>query len=110
MPRAKKGERLGGRTKGTPNRFTASMKDAFLSVYQDLQDDNGEDHGHLKAWAEKHPTDFYKICSKMIPQQLTADVNHTVSAQELTDEELINIATRSSAGDTGAPKGKNEIH
>ena len=103
-----KGTKTGGRVKGTPNRFTSSMKDAFLSVYQDLQDENGEEHGHLKAWAKDHPTDFYKICSKMIPQQLTADVNYTVSAKEMTDEELLNIATGGSARGTGAKKGQSE--
>lgn len=109
-PGPKKGERYGGREKGTPNRFTASMKDAFLSVYQDLQDETGTEHGHLRQWALEHPSEFYKICAKMIPQQIKADVNHTVTAEDMTDAQLLAIAKGSSSGTTEKKASKKQIH
>lgn len=97
-------KKTGGRKAGTPNKFTRSVKEAFLSVYDDLQEETGKEHGHLFSWAKDNPTDFYRICSKMIPQQVNADINHVITANDLSDDELVNIATGSS---TGASKQKN---
>ena len=52
-----------GRPKGSKNQFT-ELKESFLQVFKDLQDDK---ESNLFAIAKKHPLDFYKICSKMLP-------------------------------------------
>ncbi len=63
--------KTGGRKKGTPNKSTAAMKDAMLSVYADLQADAGGGNGHFLEWARDHSTDFYKLASKLLPLQVT---------------------------------------
>jgi len=66
-----KGNKLSkGRKKDTPNRFTKQFKDLLTETYQALEEKKG--HG-LQTWAEKHPTDFYRICSKLVPQQITGE-------------------------------------
>jgi len=58
----------GGRTKGTQNKLTQSVKDAFEAAFSDLQ---GDENNSLLAWAKKNPTDFYKLAAKLIPLQVT---------------------------------------
>lgn len=66
MPRAKKGERFGGRQKGTPNKLTASMKEAFREAF--------DRRGGVQAlldWAETEPTAFYNLVGRLIPTEMT---------------------------------------
>lgn len=73
---SKPGERRGGRQKGTPNKTTATMKQAIAMVYEKLQRDEARkdrtagDHGHFAKWAKDHPTEFYKIAAKLLPLQI----------------------------------------
>jgi hypothetical protein len=53
-----------GRPKGTPNKLTATVKDVFTTVFTELQSDS---EVNLKAWGKDNPTEFYKLCSKLIP-------------------------------------------
>jgi hypothetical protein len=62
-----------GRKKGVPNKSTATMKAAIQAVYDKLQIDTGEAHGHFIGWAEENPTEFYKIASKLLPLQVEVD-------------------------------------
>ena len=62
MPKTPKGVRLGGRQKGTPNKSTASVRAAFEEAFEKL---GGADA--LVEWAEKEPTEFYKLYAKLIP-------------------------------------------
>src|SRR5690349_22117647 len=58
-----------GRKAGQQNRMTVSMKAAFIEAF----DQRGGVQGLLK-WANSSPeatTEFYKICSKMIPAEIT---------------------------------------
>lgn len=70
------GEHRGGRQKGTPNKTTATMKQAIAAVYEKLQRDHArkektaDDHGHFAKWAQEHPTEFYKIAAKLLPLQI----------------------------------------
>lgn len=57
-------DKIGGRVAGTPNRLTATVKDVFTNVFTELQDDS---EVNLKSWGKKNPTDFYKLCAKLIP-------------------------------------------
>lgn len=75
-PRPGSGAPGPGRPKGMPNKTTATMKQAIAAVYEKLQRDHARkqkganDHGHFAEWAEKHPTDFYKIAAKLLPLQI----------------------------------------
>jgi hypothetical protein len=57
-------EKKGGREKGTPNKLGTSVKDAFLEAFNLLQE---KDTVKLSVWGEENPTEFYKLCSKLIP-------------------------------------------
>lgn len=73
-----------GRPRGTQNKVTTSFKDAVKLVYQDIGG-----HTAFASWARENPTDFYKICSRLIPSEvnvkgesaLTVIVNRGVSIQ-----------------------------
>lgn len=54
----------GAKPKGSVNKLTASVKDAFNSAFNELQ---LKPDVNLIEWGEKNPTDFYKLCSKLIP-------------------------------------------
>lgn len=72
------GRKTGGRRKGTPNKTTATIKEAITSVYADLQAETGQEHGHFLAWAKDSPTEFYKLAAKLIPIQLGGDPDNPV--------------------------------
>ena len=113
---ARGGKREGaGRKAGIPNKLTTSMKECFLNVYEALQADAAKEEGlkgehlHLLTWAKTNPNDFYRICSKLIPQQITADVRH-VTAEDMTDDELTDIASSGSDRTTKPPSSESNIH
>ena len=103
-----KREKKGGRDNGIPNNFTVTLIEAFRFCFEDLQKEAGEEIGHLKAWAQEHPSDFYRICSKMIPQQITAEVTHRNKPAELSHDELVSIAKSGSTRAIGSGASKTE--
>jgi len=62
------GRKTGGRHKGVPNKFTATVKEAFELAFSELQKDRNH---NLKVWAKRNPDDFYKLCAKLIPTAIT---------------------------------------
>lgn len=60
------GERIGGRQKGTPNKFTKAVKECFIEAFNELQKDPD---ANLATWGKRNPADFYRIAAKLIPQQ-----------------------------------------
>lgn len=74
----RKRQKTGGRVKGTPNKATATIKEAITSVYADLQATAGKEHGHFLAWAKDAPTEFYRLAAKLIPVQVGGDPDNPV--------------------------------
>jgi len=69
----KKGDKkLTGRVKGTPNKITATVKEVFTTVFSDLQNDK---EAKLSEWAKLNPTEFYKLCAKLIPAAVDVTSN-----------------------------------
>jgi hypothetical protein len=64
--------KTGGRTKGTPNKITAEVKDM---VRQALDESGGVEY--LKAQAVQNPTAFLTLVGKLLPSQVKADVSAT---------------------------------
>ena len=64
----------GGSRKGSPNKLTKSVKEAFELAFNQLQ---GNDDAKLEVWAAKNPTEFYKLAAKLIPTSLTGEVQTT---------------------------------
>jgi len=80
--------KLGGRKKGTPNRFT-TLKQSFLDAYMLLGGTEG-----LTLWAKKNHVskgEFYKLITKMLPREVHVSPDSELSPGNLTalkDEEL----------------------
>ena len=62
-----------GKPRGTLSKTTVAAKQAFQDAFGEL---GGV--AKLTAWASENPTDFYKLFSKLIPQ----DVNATILKPE----------------------------
>lgn len=70
-----------GRPKGSQNRSTVKVKEAFETAFEEL---GGVEA--LVTWARKEPTEFYKQYAKLLPVQITGDKDNpirTVSRIEL---------------------------
>jgi len=74
MPYPKGHKKMGGRTKGTPNALTKTVRETVLSVFQELQADPKHD---LKAFAKESPRDFYQIAARLIPTEITGSLQQT---------------------------------
>ena len=62
-----KGVRLGGRKKGTPNKVTASMREAWRLAFDEM--------GGVTALVKRgkaNKTEFYRAVTKLIPQDITS--------------------------------------
>lgn len=65
-----------GRPKGVPNKVTKTVRETFERVFTQLQQ---SDTASLEVWAEGNPTEFYRLCSKLIPAQVEAKVDAHVT-------------------------------
>lgn len=71
MARPKGSPKLGGRKKGTPNKFTGALKDMVL---QALSEAGGVEY--LKKQAKESPGPFLALVGKLLPLNLTGDLTH----------------------------------
>lgn len=74
-----------GRKAGTKNKISASLRDTFLQVFEEMQED--EDFC-LKSWAQDNPTEFYKIISKLLPQEYTGDFYTVIEVKMKDDDDI----------------------
>ena len=81
-----KGIKTGGRVKGTPNKVTASIKEAFLEAFERR---GGVDA--LVDWAKGEPTEFYKLAARLIATELQGEVRltHETATPELLRARLL---------------------
>jgi len=84
-----KGAKYGGRQAGTPNKLTTSFKDLVQKTFEKLEEDGDGMH----IWAKSNKTDFYKIASKLIPQEMgiKAEVITQIHTIKLPDGTSIEI-------------------
>ena len=68
----------GGSRKGSPNKLTKSVKEAFEIAFSELQEDK---EAKLSNWAKENPTEFYKLAAKLIPTSVNADL--TTNGKEI---------------------------
>lgn len=66
-----KGQKTGGRTKGTPNVTSRSMKECVMNTLEWLQT---QPKSNMREWAMENPTPFYQIAAKLIPTEVNAQV------------------------------------
>jgi len=57
----------GGRPKGSPNRVTRTVREAFERAFLRLQT---SPRAALHEWAVRNPTEFYKLAARLIPAEM----------------------------------------
>lgn len=65
-----KGKKTGGRTKGAVNHFTRTVREVISDAFHQMQLKPGV---NLQEWGEQNPTEFYRLCSKLINLQVSND-------------------------------------
>ena len=70
-----------GRPKGTPNKITRTIREAFEHAFKILQDDN---KAKLEVWGQANPSLFYQLAARLIPTEINANVTTQV-ADKLRD-------------------------
>lgn len=71
---ANKRTKVGGRLKGTPNKVSATAKENIVAVFTRLGGTAA-----MAKWAKDHPTDFYRVYARLLPVELEASVNASVT-------------------------------
>jgi hypothetical protein len=61
-----------------PNKLTKTVKEAFETVFRDLQKDP-KNPANLRNWAKAEPDKFYPLAAKLIPTEVRGEMNHTVT-------------------------------
>lgn len=67
-----------GRPPGAKNIVNRTVKETVLEVFNKLQDGGP---ASLEKWAKEEPTEFYKIASKLIPTEVSQQVEVTGGVQ-----------------------------
>lgn len=80
MPFEKGRTKQGGRQKGTQNKSTLMMKEAIRGAFEEL---GGEEY--LIKVGKEDPKTFLNLASKLLPQELIADITHTHSIADLIE-------------------------
>ena len=69
--------------KNIPNKVTKAFKDILVETIHTLEDNsgNGEDEAKtgLLAFAKKNPKEFYRIASKLVPQDMVGELNGDIT-------------------------------
>lgn len=65
-----KGQKTGGRQKGSLNKTTSAVKDALTAAFEEL---GGV--AALANWGKQNETEFYKLWVKMLPQEVQAKLS-----------------------------------
>ena len=99
------GHKTGGRTKGTPNKTTALLKDAILEAAVQAGKKEGL-VGYLTRQADDNPAAFLTLLGKVLPLTLQGDpekplvMQHEVKPADRLKQMVIQVAERS--GETGS--------
>lgn len=64
-----------GKPKGAVNKITQSVKEAFAATFATLQNDPVN---NLNSWGKENPTEFYKLCSKLIPTAMDVKLENNI--------------------------------
>ena len=86
----RRGERRGGRKAGTPNRVTASLKEAILLAAEAVgADGKGKDGllGYLTTLARRHPAIFVPLLGRVLPPQIDQKTEQKTVVRYETVEE-----------------------
>jgi hypothetical protein len=75
-----KRQKRGGRVKGTPNKVTATLKEAVLMAASNAHRDGMV--GYLTEQAKKNPTAFMTLLGRVLPTTLASDPTNPMPAPQ----------------------------
>ena len=90
--------------KGIPNKIGAQVKENVVAVFNRL---GGT--AEMANWAARHKTEFYRLYARLLPTESVTEIIRR-DATELSDNELANIATGSSAGAAGETPSEAQLN
>jgi len=73
----KKGDARAGRKAGSTNKLTRSAKEAFAAAFDEM---GGIER--LVLWAKLNPTDFYKLYARLIPVELSGEIQARITVSD----------------------------
>ena len=78
-----------GRTKGTPNKLTRTVKEVLMAVFNELQSREGGVPKYpgvnMFEWALREPTEFYRLAARLIPTEMRSMVPLTIEIVKFGD-------------------------
>lgn len=78
-----------GREKGSKNKITKAFKDLLTETIHALEDntDKGKDDTKtgLLEFAKNNPKEFYRIASKLVPQEMVGDLTGELTIRVVRD-------------------------
>lgn len=96
-----RGKKTGGRTRGTPNRVSATARDNIIAAFDGM--------GGVPAlvdWARANPSDFYRIYARLLPIESHIHApNESTSEVDLGRAKEILLGKLCLALDTGSTDG-----
>jgi len=82
-------EKTGGRQKGSKNKVGKAFKEILIETIHALEDNSDKKEEDpktgLMAFAEKHPKEFYRIASKLVPQEMVGELTGEVIIKVIRD-------------------------
>lgn len=90
-----KGQKTGGRQRGTPNKTTALLKDAILKAATDAGGEAGL-VGYLQTQAKENPAPFMALLGKVLPMQIAGDQDNPLSVHQMIEQVIVDPADRGS--------------
>jgi hypothetical protein len=72
VPAAQKGQRFGGRQKGTPNKVNGALREAILAAADEAGGEGGV-QAYLLMQAKINPVAFMGLLGKILPTQLSGE-------------------------------------
>ena len=73
-----------------PNKVSKTVKETVLTIFNQIQDDPNL---NLLSFAKEFPKEFYALAAKLIPTELNANLNATISV-EMDKEEIKKISDK----------------
>lgn len=83
-----KGQKFGGRKKGTPNKTTALLKDAILEAAATAGGEGGLE-GYLASQAVSNPGPFMALLGKVLPMQVTGNDGGAVEMIHRIERQIV---------------------
>ena len=74
-----KGKKTGGRQKGSLNKITQEMqtvREVVLAAFHTMQEDP---ENNIIEWGKRETTEFYRIASKLLPNEVVAEVKQVIN-------------------------------